>query len=133
MAIISVFGTEDPGSTPGGTTPLVRPMMIHFTDYGTFFELTSQCERDSFVEFFFDKVQDVIQQNHVYKYEGPKQIERILNHICDNVLRIDITFQYKHHNEQWYMFAENVEIHYLDQVFKEFKHIYRHEASDFFG
>lgn len=106
-------------------------MKLHYTEYGIFYELTSQCERDDFVQFFFNKIDDVItNQHHPHKYQGPKQIERILNSIADD-LELELIFKYKPYSESWSLYAKDIDVNFLDEVFKEFKTVYRHKARDF--
>lgn len=150
-------------------------MIINFTSNGVYLELSSQCERNEFVQLFFHKLQDVVhKENHPHKYDGPKQIERILNHVSYNN-NIKITFKYKNDpfvkkeifnffceycesthyiykdekefrvfycsrcnnviekvfNGTWTLKARDIDIIYLDKIYREFKKVYRHHAGEF--
>ena len=100
-------------------------MIIHFTDFGMFFEPTNLEERENMANVFMEKVYDTIyKENGLWKHKGMDAVCDLIMCVCKEN-GIPMKVKYKASVDILGMQLKDKDMKYLPLILKEFKRRYR--------
>jgi hypothetical protein len=100
-------------------------MIIHFTNFGMFFEPTNLDERDRMADVFMEKVYDTIyKENGLWKHKGMDSVCGLIECISKEN-GIPLRMKYKPSDDILGMQLKDRDMKYLPIILKEFKIRYR--------
>jgi len=104
-------------------------MLIDLTQDDIQYRFTTFEEKERFINIFFKQIDRIISiENHRFKFEGPLQIECMLNKIArDN--GINIIFTYRKVDQDYLVAFDTEEIHLLQDILDIFRYEYRRNAG----
>ncbi len=104
-------------------------MLIDLTQNHIEYRFTTFQEKRKFINIFFKEVDHIISiENHKFKFEGPLQIECMLNKIArDN--NINIFFTYRKVEEDYLVAFDTEEVHLLQDILDIFRYEYRRNGG----
>lgn len=88
-------------------------------------------ELEILIGWFWDRIRIIVSvENHILKFDGPKQVLKILEKSANEV---GVTMVFAYSNGQWWILdvKEPEDVLNLPKVAKRFAQIYRHEAQKY--
>lgn len=93
------------------------------------YEFNETHEQYKILEIFFNRIHKIVfQENHIHKFDGPLQLELILNTITEE-LDIHIIFFYCEERNAFLIEYLPADLHLLEQIVKIFSREYRFNAG----